>query len=624
MVGHIRHPLIKEDHDYSIRPLPPLLEDGYACEKCFKRPLCAFWARAEHVEPTEKKVKELFQNDTEHITHDMNEYIQKWTKLGLLEELEEAKQSRGKELWNSDSTKTIRHVTVDKKQNRNGAKFRVICQLPRNTGWPFGSRNIGDKERISISTGTKVAVAFGYCIRIIKPSTALGPFKVELELDRQLDPKEGPFRIDTAYNAGGGNFSARLWLGNVWLSADRRYYNLRKILKGERVHIIPMKKGKPDILKILSGPDVTEDEARAVLTGVMDRNKTLNRDQKGSIRDAIGHQFRLIQGFPGSGKSRCIVSLIEILIRCKKRVILTAHTHSAVDNVLERILEIFNVNERKTIVRIGDPNKFNLNVRPFAERNLFTDATDEKQLIKQYMSKSLIAGTCMGLARHDIFNHVQADWTIVDEAGQVAEPIVLGPLFFSKKFVLVGDQQQLPPLLRSRKARQLGGAVSLMERLAKEYPDKVNKLKRQYRFHQEINDISSNLAYEGLMEADKSVMDVKLSASEIGLGKPNKSNVPKENWLFRAVDPESIVTWIDTSEVGNLEQKAESGYTNPTEIELIRLLTKSLNEYTRLKLDNVGIIAPYRAQIKALTKALPDDIDINTVDKFQGKNNSNN
>ena len=38
----------------------------------------------------------------------------------------------------------------------------------------------------------------------------------------------------------------------------------------------------------------------------------------------------------------------------------------------------------------------------------------------------------------------------------------------------------------------------------------------------------------------------------------------------------------------------------------------------QLKLDNVGVIAPYRAQIKALTSTLSTQIDINTVDKFQG------
>ena len=76
----------------------------------------------------------------------------------------------------------------------------------------------------------------------------------------------------------------------------------------------------------------------------------------------------------------------------------------------------------------------------------------------------------MGVARHDIFMHVKPDICIIDEAGQVSEPIVLGPLFHCSKFILVGDPKQLPPLIRSRKARALDADISLMERLCDSHP----------------------------------------------------------------------------------------------------------------------------------------------------------
>ena len=76
----------------------------------------------------------------------------------------------------------------------------------------------------------------------------------------------------------------------------------------------------------------------------------------------------------------------------------------------------------------------------------------------------------MGVTRHDIFMHVKPDICIIDEAGQVSEPIVLGPLFHCSKFILVGDPKQLPPLIRSRKARALEADISLMERLCIAHP----------------------------------------------------------------------------------------------------------------------------------------------------------
>lgn len=40
------------------------------------------------------------------------------------------------------------------------------------------------------------------------------------------------------------------------------------------------------------------------------------------------------------------------------------------------------------------------------------------------------------------------DYCIVDEASQVTLPACIGPLRFADKFVLVGDHNQLPPLVR--------------------------------------------------------------------------------------------------------------------------------------------------------------------------------
>ena len=40
--------------------------------------------------------------------------------------------------------------------------------------------------------------------------------------------------------------------------------------------------------------------------------------------------------------------------------------------------------------------------------------------------------------------------TIVDEAGQLTEPLTLGLTLRSRRFVLIGDDRQLPPVVRTR------------------------------------------------------------------------------------------------------------------------------------------------------------------------------
>lgn len=64
----------------------------------------------------------------------------------------------------------------------------------------------------------------------------------------------------------------------------------------------------------------------------------------------------------------------------------------------------------------------------------------------------VVATTCMGI-KHPIFTHRRFDFCIVDEASQISQPICLGPLFFAKRFVLVGDHQQLPPIVQNQEAR---------------------------------------------------------------------------------------------------------------------------------------------------------------------------
>lgn len=48
----------------------------------------------------------------------------------------------------------------------------------------------------------------------------------------------------------------------------------------------------------------------------------------------------------------------------------------------------------------------------------------------------------------ELFSRRIFDYCIVDEASQITLPTCLGPLRFSEKFVLVGDHNQLPPLVR--------------------------------------------------------------------------------------------------------------------------------------------------------------------------------
>ena len=83
----------------------------------------------------------------------------------------------------------------------------------------------------------------------------------------------------------------------------------------------------------------------------------------------------------------------------------------------------------------------------------------------------------------------------MDEAGQISQPASIGPLFLCRRFVLIGDHHQLPPLVRSTAARDLGMDVSLFQRLATHHAHAVMELRYQYRMNTEIMSLCNELIY---------------------------------------------------------------------------------------------------------------------------------
>src|SRR4029079_15825360 len=86
------------------------------------------------------------------------------------------------------------------------------------------------------------------------------------------------------------------------------------------------------------------------------------------------------------------------------------------------------------------------------------------------------------------------EMAIVDEAGQLTEPLTLGLIVRARRFVLIGDDRQLPPVVRTRSLSH-----SMFERLKRH--GLVTMLDVQYRMHPEIMEVSNRLFYDGRLRA---------------------------------------------------------------------------------------------------------------------------
>ncbi|XP_021799697.1 DNA replication ATP-dependent helicase/nuclease DNA2 isoform X5 [Papio anubis] len=260
----------------------------------------------------------------------------------------------------------------------------------------------------------------------------------------------------------------------------------------------------------------------------------------------------------------------------------------------------------------------------------------------------IVATTCMGI-NHPIFSRKIFDFCIVDEASQISQPICLGPLFFSRRFVLVGDHQQLPPLVLNREARALGMSESLFKRL-EQSKNAVVQLTVQYRMNSKIMSLSNKLTYEGKLEcgSDK-VANAVINLphfKDVKLDLEFYADYSDNPWLMGVFEPNNPVCFLNTDkrslrififatwifsflpsgfQVPAPEQVEKGGVSNITEAKVIVFLT-SIFIKAGCSPSDIGIIAPYRQQLKIINDLLARSsigmVEVNTVDKYQGRDKS--
>lgn len=128
------------------------------------------------------------------------------------------------------------------------------------------------------------------------------------------------------------------------------------------------------------------------------------------------------------------------------------------------------------------------------------------------------------------------DVCIIDEATQVLQPTALRPLFSARRFVLIGDPDQLPPIVRSRQARTLGGDESLFVRLGGCREATVT-LTRQYRMNATITALANSLTYGGALKCgNERVAEARLRlAKMLPVGTEREPRPWDFEWVNRAL-----------------------------------------------------------------------------------------
>jgi len=195
----------------------------------------------------------------------------------------------------------------------------------------------------------------------------------------------------------------------------------------------------------------------------------LNSSQARAVVEAVRSDLTLVHGPPGTGKTSTVVRVINEWRKHSpdERILVTASTNNAIDNILEKFVSGGLVRD---IVRVcPEPSALSKGaakywVGAFVEGDINRPSAAMKEAQQKVMDSKIVFTTCTG-AGLGLLRKVTFPYVIVDEASQITEPNSLIPLVKGcKKSVLAGDHVQLRPTV-TQLGEVYGHDISLFERL---------------------------------------------------------------------------------------------------------------------------------------------------------------
>jgi superfamily I DNA and/or RNA helicase len=363
------------------------------------------------------------------------------------------------------------------------------------------------------------------------------------------------------------------------------------------------------------------------------QNKTLNESQQLAVKGIVyNDNLAIVHGPPGTGKTTTLIEAIVQSVKLGKRILVTASSNTAVDNVAKGLLD-----KEIDILRVGNTLKVDDDIFSSTPEGKMQEAKELKEIkklkiraeemrkmsyqykrsfgkaereqrnalikevkrlrkeirdIQDYFDEKLfdnaevILGTPIGL-KNALPATSDFDILFIDEAGQMIEPMAWVVIPFAKTWVLAGDPFQLPPTVLSDQAARKGFNISILERSFKNCKN-IYFLNTQYRMRKAIADFSSRYFYQNELKTPE-----------------NQQNVGTH------------FTFFDTAGTGFDEQSGADGVSlmNQGELDIVN----NIIETEKLDTRNLAFISPYNGQVQLAKEQLSSKIRISTIDSFQGQ-----
>ena len=398
----------------------------------------------------------------------------------------------------------------------------------------------------------------------------------------------------------------------------------------------------------------------------------------------------LLQGPPGTGKTYWASKVVEALLREDEtaRVLVSAQAHKPLDHLMERVADGLSRSSLSTapiLLRLspkferlddeaGKPSDLDQVTKDVLRRAAkwspevtawTTLATEWRTMAEEQVSdpspswERLLQGSANVVFATSTSSSLRAlertapfDFVIIEEAGKAYAPELLPPMRLGRRWLLIGDQQQLPPFQHHE---MLAAVRRRLERDA-EFKEKEegyrsqfgNALDGELRFFGYLFDRAKRGPYpfkpktadsptRRLSEQWRMPSLLSEFISTIFYGDPFKVRTPARPLPFQSPPflRDSPLVWIATPHCSTADRKAEEraarggGFTNPFEAMLVDRLLLSLGPSPLPSNRSLAILSPYAAQVQNLKRSLATGYrnvprfnpqrDVHTVDSFQGR-----
>lgn len=457
----------------------------------------------------------------------------------------------------------------------------------------------------------------GYILRL--PNAYQEEFTLELNPAKQLPPTH----LTTGFTAElvwKGTSYDRMQQAMKVFAIDQKSvsgYIYHKLL-GHEVEAIEFDIKLP---RKFSHPDLTE----------------LNASQTNAVRSVLQRPLSLIQGPPGTGKTVTSATIIYHLSKLnKEKILVCAPSNVAVDHLAAKLDQL-----GLKVVRLTAKSREDVesSVGHLALHNLVNNSargdlkkllrlrnelgelseSDSKSLIKsiraseaKILSKcDVVCCTCVGAGDRRL-TYMKFRTVLIDESTQASEPELLIPIVKgAKQVILVGDHQQLGPVILDKKAGDAGLKQSLFERLVVLGHVPI-RLEVQYRMNPCLSEFPSNMFYEGSLQ---------------------NGVTGEERWIKDSTFPWPVVDnpmmfWANYGR----EEISGSGNSFLNRVEAMnveKIITKLFKDGVRP--EQIGVITPYEGQrayivqYMSMNSTMVDmredylKVEVTSVDAFQGR-----